>query len=69
MKICVVGDVLDVITYTKFRNEIYKNELKFDKLQQTANTQSHAATSNFDRSYDMSVDVVDLRLYLRLAYA
>ena len=49
------------------RYNIYKNVLKFDKLQQTANT--HAATSNFDRSYDMSVDVVDLRLYLRLAYA
>jgi len=24
MKICVVGDVLDVITYAKFQNEIFK---------------------------------------------
>ena len=24
MKICVVGDVLDVITYTKFQNEIFR---------------------------------------------
>ena len=49
------------------RYNSYKNVLKFDKLQQTANI--HAATSNFDRSYDMSVDVVYLRPYLRLAYA
>ena len=24
MKICVVGDVLDVITYAKFQNEIFR---------------------------------------------
>ena len=25
MKICVVGDVLDVITYAKFQNEIFRS--------------------------------------------